>query len=106
MLDLMAVGQGDGPMPLYMHTAKRILREMRMLQQGSGKGFDYQDFKTRILESDLSHAQLEPLWQRLEMLESFMPQAQALVSRQKGKNKFQRRGSEWEPQVWDLPWYC
>jgi hypothetical protein len=35
MLDLMAVGQDKGPVPLYMHTVQRILREMRLLQQES-----------------------------------------------------------------------
>ncbi|XRM44248.1 hypothetical protein ABZX51_007395 [Aspergillus tubingensis] len=33
MMDLMAVSQGDGELPLYMHTAKRILRDMRTSQQ-------------------------------------------------------------------------
>ena len=35
--------------------------------------FDYQDFKERILDSGLTPAQLAPLSQRLETLESFMP---------------------------------
>lgn len=97
MLDLIVVGQDDRPMPLYMHTVKRILREMRILQQATGKGLDYQGFKTRILESGLTHAQLEPLRQRLDTLESFIPESQALISGKKVKNKFQRRGSKWEP---------
>lgn len=41
MLNLMAVGQDDGPMPLYEHTVKRILRELRMTQQQTQTRFDY-----------------------------------------------------------------
>lgn len=95
----MAVGQGDGPMPLYMHTVKRILREMRILQQAAGKGFDYPDFKQRVLNAGLTPAQLEPLKQRLETLESFMPQTQVFAPGKKGKSSSPTGGSEWETVV-------
>lgn len=98
MLDLMAVGQGDGPIPLYMHTVQRILREMRMDQQQLGGGFEYYVFKQKLLGSNLTPAQLEPLNQRLDTLESFMPRAQAGAINRKGKKK-QQRGSGWEPKV-------
>ncbi|KAF5859889.1 hypothetical protein ETB97_002248 [Aspergillus alliaceus] len=97
MMDLMAVGQEEGQIPLYMHTVKRILREMRIAQQMSKTSFDYQDFKRRILSAGLTPAQLEPLKQRLDTLESFMPQAQVLLN---GSKKHQRkRGSTWEPMA-------
>ncbi|KAH1403027.1 hypothetical protein KXX22_002480 [Aspergillus fumigatus] len=97
MLDLMAVGQDDGPIPLYMHTVKRILRELRIAQQQTQTGFNYQEFKRRVMSSNLTVAQLEPLTQRLDTLESFMPQIQAAGS--SGKRKKQPRGSDWKPKV-------
>lgn len=101
MLNLMAVGQDKGPVPLYMHTVQRVLREMRLLQQEKGSQFDYQDFKRRILDSDLLPSQLEPLKQRLETLESFMPSQQAKptsgLNKKKGKSK--AAGSSWAPEV-------
>lgn len=101
MLDLMAVGQDKGPVPLYMHTVQRILREMRLLQQENASQFDYQEFKKRILDSDLLSGQLEPLKQRLETLESFMPcqQAKPPSGLNKKKGKSQRAGSSWVPKV-------
>ena len=99
MLDLMAVGQGDGPMPLYMHTVKRILRDMRIVQQATAAKFDYQDFKERLLSCALTPAQLEPLTQRLETLESFMPERQVLMSRNRRKNPPKLRSPGWEPVV-------
>jgi hypothetical protein len=97
MLDLMAVGQDDGPMPLYMHTVKRILREMRIIQQEKETGFDYQEFKRRLMSSNLTPAQLEPLSQRLETLESFMPKCQ--TRKTKTSDEKTPPPSTWEPQV-------
>lgn len=93
----MAVGQDDGPMPLYMHTVKRILREMRIVQQETGAGFDYQGFKRRLMSSNLTPSQLEPLNQRLETLESFMPKSQ--TGKGGATNGKKPRGSIWEPKV-------
>ncbi|KAJ5778663.1 hypothetical protein N7520_001909 [Penicillium odoratum] len=100
MLDLMAVGQDNGPLPLYMHTVQRILREMRIEQQSLGTDFDYVKFKDRVVESGLTPAQLEPLKQRLDSLESFMPPEQAFGSFGK-KPKGKRWGSDWRPQYMD-----
>lgn len=97
MLDLMAVGQGDGSMPLYMHTVKRILRDMRLQQQTTRTGFDYPEFKRKVLSASLTPGQLEPLKQRLDTLESFMPQAQ--VSVPLTKNHGLQAGSKWESVV-------
>jgi hypothetical protein len=101
MLNLMAVGQDQGPVPLYMHTVQRILREMRLLQQEHAFQFDYQEFKKRVLGSNLLPSQLEPLKQRLETLESFMPSQQAkhTSGTQKKKGKSQGAGSSWAPEV-------
>ena len=99
MLDLMAVGQGDGPMPLYMHTIKRILREMRIQQQIIGAGFDYPEFRQRVFDAGLTPPQLEPLKQRLETLESFMPQDQVTLLDNKSKAKLNEGGSSWKPAV-------
>ncbi|KAK2742686.1 hypothetical protein FQN57_005141 [Myotisia sp. PD_48] len=97
MMDLMAVGQNDGSIPLYMQSVKRILREMRILQQQAGTRFDYKDFKQRIMDIGLTPMQLEPLKQRLDILESFMPQTQTTINRRKGKNERQYSGSDWNP---------
>lgn len=98
MFDLMALGQGHGPAPLYVHTAQRVLREMRILQQSTGSRFDYGGFKQRVLNSDLLSTQLEPLKQRLDALESFMPLQQA-DSRWGGMAASNSTGSSWTPKV-------
>ncbi|KAJ5873621.1 uncharacterized protein N7473_013180 [Penicillium subrubescens] len=99
MLDLMAVNRDNGAVPLYLHTVQRILREMRLLQQNAGSKFDYQDFKSRVLRSELLPGQLEPLKQRLDTLESFMAPQQAGTSYQmKGKAKKKNAGSSWIPK--------
>ncbi|KAI9037721.1 uncharacterized protein KD926_000062 [Aspergillus affinis] len=98
MLDLMAASQGDGPMPLYMHTVLRILRELRTEQQETGAGFNYEEFKSRLLESNLTSAQIEPLKQRLDTLESFLSKPQIeFGGRGKKSKKVERRGSVWDP---------
>ncbi|KAB8213234.1 hypothetical protein BDV33DRAFT_197036 [Aspergillus novoparasiticus] len=76
IMDLMAVKQDNGEIPLYMHTGKRILREMRITQQGTKGSFDYQTFKGRVMYSGLNRGQLGPLKQRLETLENFTPEGQ------------------------------
>lgn len=100
MLDLMAVGQENGSLPLYMHTVQRIFREMRIKQQSLGTGFDYAEFKRRILDSGLIPGQLEPLKQRLDTSESFMAPQQAFHRAGK-KIKAKRWGSSWTPRVRD-----
>jgi hypothetical protein len=96
ILDLMAVKPEEGSVPLYVHTVNRILREMRMFQQATGTRFDYQTFKTQILEADLSPAQLAPLSQRLAMLESFMPRTE---DKTKKKNRHVHTGTTWKNEV-------
>ncbi|KAI1934078.1 hypothetical protein LOZ66_006171 [Ophidiomyces ophidiicola] len=95
---LMAVNQEDGQIPLYMHTVKTILRDMRTQQQITRAGFDYQEFKNRMMSSDLTPTQLGPLKQRLDTLESFMHQDQANSYCRKKKNAVLSKGTDWEPQ--------
>ncbi|KAJ5471858.1 hypothetical protein N7539_008801 [Penicillium diatomitis] len=101
MLDLMSVARDSGAGPLYLQTVQRILREMRLLQQSTGLPFDYQDFKTRVLGSGLLTGQLEPLKQRLNFLESFMPPHQASTGYKfkKTKAKTQDGASNWAPKL-------
>ena len=98
MLDLMAVRSNDGPTPLYLHTVTRILREMRFEQQETGGVFNYGEFKRRLQDTDMTPAQLGPLNQRLDTLESFMPQTQIAIAK-KGKGKVQKTKSLWTSQV-------
>lgn len=106
--------QGSGvALPLYMSVIERILRELRELQQENGKPFNYRLFKERVKEAALTDAQLAPLQQRLETLESFMVDKQAksydiFVKGRKGKG-FQAEerkvkkgpaiGNDWAPKV-------
>ncbi|KAM0124285.1 hypothetical protein ACHAO1_011086 [Botrytis cinerea] len=76
MLDLMAISQDDGPIPLYLHMVSRILRDMHIEQQETETSFDYQSFKRRLMGTGMTSAQLGPLNQRLDTLESFMFKAQ------------------------------
>ena len=103
MLDLMAVSHDDGPVPLYMHAIYRILREMRIEQQENGTSFNYANFKSRVAEEALTPAQLSPLTQRLETLESFMPRTQIRVTgkvKVKGGPKASRQhGNNWTSRV-------
>ncbi|OGM44506.1 hypothetical protein ABOM_006771 [Aspergillus bombycis] len=95
MMDLMAIGQKDGQIPLYIHTVKRILRELRIVQQEAGTPFNYQEFKQRVLSSKLTRDQLGPLKQRLDTLESFMPREQVNISTSNQTNV--AKGSMWDP---------
>ncbi|KAI1269579.1 hypothetical protein F5Y18DRAFT_422530 [Xylariaceae sp. FL1019] len=70
MMELMAVGTRS--MPLYMHVVQRILRDLRLEQQGKGTRFSYEAFPQRIMSEDWRAEQLAPLLQRLETLESFL----------------------------------
>ncbi|KAL4949779.1 hypothetical protein BDW69DRAFT_187975 [Aspergillus filifer] len=91
MMDLMAVSGDDTP--LYMESIKRILREMRIIQQTKqATGFNYRDFKRRVDNCGLTPSQMGPLTQRLDALESFMPASQTSTFSQKSA-----RGTDWYP---------
>jgi hypothetical protein len=92
----MAVKPEEGSIPLYIHTVTRILREMRMSQQVTGARFDYESFRSEVLTTDLTSAQLAPLNQRLSTLESFMPRPGSKV---KSKKRQIFSGTSWENQV-------
>jgi hypothetical protein len=100
MLDLMAVSNNDGPMPLYLHIVYRILQDMRIEQQETGGTFSYSVFKKKITSTAMTPAQLVPLNQRLETLESFMPKARtdSIKKNRKAKND----GNNWACKVCTL----
>lgn len=77
MLDLMAVSNTPGTMPLYLHVVVRILRDLRIAQQKAGTSFNYGDFKRALANETMTREQLNPLQQRLETLESFMVRKEA-----------------------------
>ncbi|KAK3898235.1 hypothetical protein C8A05DRAFT_47385 [Staphylotrichum tortipilum] len=106
MLDLMAVTTG-GTLPLYLHVAQRILRDLRVEQQKTGGGFSYTAFKRCLAQENLTEMQLAPLKQRLETLESFMVEHQAKAYNMFGavpatafKSKISATagGTSWEPK--------
>ena len=102
MIDMMAVNDSEN-VPLYVHTIYRILREMRVVQQEVGGRFNYCEFKRQVMDSGLSPAQLGPLNQRLETLESFMPRAQVNYQNKKQKGKASTvKESGWDSKVCGL----
>ncbi|KAJ5887337.1 hypothetical protein N7504_011384 [Penicillium tannophilum] len=68
MLSLMSVSQSDG-MPLYMSQVTRVLRDMAM---ESGGCFDYSNFRVRLDALNLSRLQTPFLYQRLDLLDSYL----------------------------------
>ncbi|CAI7667581.1 unnamed protein product [Penicillium discolor] len=68
MLSLMSVSQSGGT-PLYMAQVTRILREMAM---ESGGYFDYSDFRGRLNKLKLGRSQTPFLYQRLDLLDSYL----------------------------------
>ena len=99
MLDLMAVRSNDGPTPLYLYTLTRILREMRLEQQETGGTFNYVEFKSRLQNIDMTPAQLGPLNQRLDALESFMPKKQTAKVSKGNRKTVEKDKSLWTSQV-------
>lgn len=96
MMDLMSVKTG-GNTPLYMHVAKRILKQLRYMEQHStGGGFSYEAFRQMLDKEDLTDQQRVPLEQRLENLESFMSRAQQPSGKKKHQT-VQPRGNDWAP---------
>ena len=106
MLDLMAVKQDEGLLPLYLYKVKSILRQLRLEQQEqmsssvlSQATFNYRAFKERILDAKLTPAQLAPLEQRLDTLEIFMPPKQAMSFGSIGGTMSEVLGNDWTPMV-------
>jgi hypothetical protein len=104
MLELMAVNSRDGSVPLYMHVVQRLLREFRVLQQAMNTSFNYGKFRAAIEAANLTPAQLCPLTQRLDTLESFMPESHKKWAKQgiheNGKKKKNSNKSiDWTPLV-------
>lgn len=99
MMDLMAVSSIQGGMPLYLHVAQRILRELRTEEQSNGTTFNYREFKRRLMDETLAVGQLQPLTQRLETLESFMVKEQVVSISNKKALQRQGKGNNWESKV-------
>ncbi|KAI6778279.1 uncharacterized protein J7T54_004186 [Emericellopsis cladophorae] len=112
MLDLMAVSSVQGTLPLYLHVVIRILRDLRVAQQQKGSGFNYAKFKRDLDEQSLTDAQLAPLKQRLNTLESFMVSDQArayemALGRHVSRNRNNmvvdpQHGNSWSPKAGQL----
>ena len=86
MMNMMAVSDKDGPIPLYIEVCithpreahsnnrqviLRILREMAVESQGC-PGLNYDAFRERVDKEAFTGQQIAPLKLRLELLESFM----------------------------------
>ncbi|KAL6808911.1 hypothetical protein GGI42DRAFT_340180 [Trichoderma sp. SZMC 28013] len=102
MMDLMAVSSIQGGMPLYLHVAQRILRELRTEEQSLGTTFNYREFKRRLMDETLAVGQLQPLTQRLETLESFMVKEQVVNISKKKTLQIQGNGNNWESKAGQL----
>ncbi|KAJ4859208.1 hypothetical protein T069G_07475 [Trichoderma breve] len=102
MMDLMAVSSIQGGMPLYLHVAQRILRELRTEEQSNGTTFNYREFKRRLMDETLAVGQLQPLTQRLETLESFMVKEQVVSIGKKKALQSQGKGNNWESKAGQL----
>ena len=101
MMDLMSVKTG-GNTPLYMHVAKRILKQLRYTEQHKlGGGFSYAAFRDMLRKEDLTDQQRVPLEQRLENLESFMARAPQPGGKKK-QPAAQPRGNDWAPRPGQL----
>ncbi|MCJ1397594.1 hypothetical protein MMC11_000789 [Xylographa trunciseda] len=75
MMNMMAVKEKDGPVPLYIEVIHRILRQMAIESRGA-KGLDYNNFRQRLTLEGFSRDQNGPLKLRLDLLESFMEEPQ------------------------------
>jgi hypothetical protein len=109
MLDLMAVNQEEGRLPLYLHSINRILRDLRLIQQENNTAFNYRQFKTEVDACDMTPAQLLPLNMRLDTLESFMPKSQTSAKPSAQPKKAARNeffGNDWSVKVgWEVSMY-
>lgn len=99
MMDLMAVSSVQGGMPLYLHVVQRILRDLRIEQQINQTTFNYREFKKRLTNESLTPAQLQPLQQRLDTLESFLVKEQVVHVSKKMAMLMQGGGNDWAPKV-------
>jgi hypothetical protein len=106
MLEMMAVSSTKGSMPLYLNVVIRILRDLRIHQQRTGQRFSYTLFKQELDKENLTEAQLGPLQQRLDTLESFMVKNEAKaydMFRNKKESQLmtssKAKGNNWAPKV-------
>jgi len=96
MNKLMAVAEGEGPIPLYLELIQKILREMA--KKGT---FSYSNFKKQALELELTPQQKGPMNQRLALLESFMHEDDVPAATNK-KNKQKAVNAQANQHLFDL----
>ncbi|KAI9751891.1 MAG: hypothetical protein M4579_005848 [Chaenotheca gracillima] len=89
MMSLMAVNNTEGPLPLYIESVRRILRDMSI--QSMGRSFKYKEFKKRLKASNFDIKQTNPLGLRLELLDSFLIVPDILKASIKVKNIWKYR---------------
>ncbi|KAL9639348.1 MAG: hypothetical protein Q9164_000983, partial [Protoblastenia rupestris] len=95
LMVLMAAGNSEGAIPLYMQTVLQTLRDMAR-EPKKLPGIDYRAFKARILAKPLTPSQLGPLELRPDLLESFLA-----ISKSNLK-KMKTRGNSWTPATGKL----
>lgn len=78
---------------MYITVVTKVIREMRLQEQREGKGFNYGTFKNALNAEKLTEAQLVPLRQRLDALESFLAQPK---TRKRNRDE---KAAEWRPVV-------
>ena len=96
----MAVGESG--IPLYIHVVNRVLRDMRLQQQLNGTPFNYEEFKKLMEQTELTSTQTNPLKQRLDTLESFMPRK--TKSKKSKQSSSTSAGNDWATEVSMLEW--
>jgi hypothetical protein len=69
---------------------------MRIEQQEKGGHFNYRAFKKEVMNTELTAAQLGPLKQRLDTLESFMPNSETVLIKKKTSGS---KGNDWTHKV-------
>jgi hypothetical protein len=67
-----------------------------------GGRFDYDEFKSQIMYAGLTPAQLGPLNQRLDTLESFMSMPSTDKMRRKREQAVGKKGTNWQSEVGGL----
>ncbi|KAK3711425.1 hypothetical protein LTR37_009604 [Vermiconidia calcicola] len=70
MLKLVAVSDQAGPVPLYLFSLRRVLREIAVEKKGAAP--NHLDFKAPLDVEPFTRDQLASLKLRLDLLESFM----------------------------------
>lgn len=81
MMTLMAVNDTEEVAPLYISAIRQLLRETVMDNQDT-RGFSYHDFRQRLGCLVLTEGQTAPLMMRLQLLQSFLLEADQTAANQ------------------------